>query len=66
MPRWGEDKLEKEKFAYLPYGATVYKEATFEGYTIPSQLGVGWWFGTERYEETFCATVDQADYLEQE
>lgn len=61
MPRWGEDKLIKE-FAYLPYGAAFSKETTFEGYTIPSQIGVGWWFGTERYEETFRATVDQAHF----
>lgn len=62
MPRWGEDKLEKEKFAYLPYGATFSEEATFEGYRVPSQIGVGWWFGTQRYEETFRAIIDQADY----
>lgn len=61
MPRWGEDKLEK-KFVYLPYGATFSEETTFEGYTVPSQIGVGWGFGTERYEETFRATVSQADY----
>ncbi|HBB34023.1 MAG TPA: hypothetical protein DDZ80_22660 [Cyanobacteria bacterium UBA8803] len=63
MPRWGEDKMEKGKFAYLPYGAEFSEEATFNGYTVPSQMGVGWWFGTERYEETFRATVEQADYL---
>ena len=62
MPRWGEDKLEKGKLAYLPYGAAFSAEATFEGYTIPSQIGVGWWFDTERYEETFRATVSQANY----
>lgn len=62
MPRWGEDKMEKGKFAYLPYGAAFLEEATFEGYTVPTQMGVGWWFGTERYEETFRATLNQADY----
>jgi len=61
MPRWGEDKQEKG-FVYLPYGAAFSEEATFEGYTVPSQMSVGWWFGTERYEETFRATLDQADY----
>lgn len=62
MPRWGEDKLETGKFAYLPYGAAFSAEATFGGYTVPSQIGVGWWFGTERYEETFRGTVSGADY----
>jgi hypothetical protein len=62
MPRWGEDKVEKGTFAYLPYGAAFAEEGTFAGYTVPSQIGVGWWFGTERYEETFRATVSQADY----
>lgn len=63
MPRWGEDKQEKGKFAYLPYGAAFSAEATFEGYTIPSQIVVGWGFGTERYEETFRATVMMSGYL---
>jgi hypothetical protein len=62
MPRWGGDKLEQGRFAYLPYGAAFSQEATFEGYTVPSQVGVGWWFGTERYEEAFRATVSQANY----
>ncbi len=62
MPRWGEDKTDKGKFAYLPYGAVFSAEATFDGYTIPSQTGVGWWFGTDRYEETFQATVNLAHY----
>ena len=62
MPRWGEDKMEQGKFAYLPYGAAFSEEVTFDGYTIPSQISLGWWFGTERYEETFRATVEQADY----
>lgn len=62
MPRWGEDKMEQGKFAYLPYGAAFSGEATFNRYTVPSQMGVGWWFGTERYEETFRAKVDQANY----
>lgn len=62
MPRWGEDKQELGTFAYLPYGAAYSQEATFEGYTVPSQIDVGWWFDTERYEETLRATIDQADY----
>jgi len=41
MPRWGEDKTEPGKFAYLPYGAAFSEEATFAGYTIPSQIFVG-------------------------
>jgi hypothetical protein len=63
MPRWGEDKLTKGSFAYLPYGAAFTEETTFEGYRVPSHIGVGWWFGTERYEETFQASVLQATYL---
>lgn len=61
MPRWGEDKA-KGTFAYLPYGAAFSEEATFEGYTIPAQLGIGWGFGTENYQETLQATVSHAFY----
>lgn len=62
MPRWGEDTINNGNFAYLPYGAVFSAEATFDGYTVPSQVGVGWWFGTDRYDETFRATVNQANY----
>jgi hypothetical protein len=41
------------------------KEATFGGLTIPSQLRIGWHFGTDRFEpegEFFRCTIDEASF----
>ncbi|MDZ8054365.1 MAG: DUF6920 family protein [Aulosira sp. ZfuVER01] len=61
VPRWGEH-TEDGSFAYIPFGGEVQEEKTFGGFTIPSQMCVGWWFGTDRYSEFFCATIEQADF----
>lgn len=61
VPRWGEH-TEDGSFAYIPFGGAVQEEKTFGGFTIPSQMGVGWWFGTDGYSEFFCATIDQAEF----
>ena len=34
----------------IPYGFAVEDEQTFGGYTIPSLLHGGWWYGTDRYD----------------
>jgi hypothetical protein len=63
LPRWGNP--EGAECHYLDFGAIVEKEGTFCGYTIPTQLRVGWYFGTERFEpegEFFRATIDDAIY----
>ena len=62
MPRWGDSPAEKGIFAYRAYGAALLAESTFGGYTIPSQVGVGWGYGTADYEETFRATVSDAQF----
>jgi hypothetical protein len=61
VPRWGEH-TEDGSFAYIPFGGEVQEERTFGGLTIPSQMAVGWWFGTDRYSEFFCATIEQAEF----
>ncbi|MBD0390496.1 MAG: hypothetical protein ICV54_29360 [Nostoc sp. C3-bin3] len=61
LPRWGEH-TEDGSFAYIPFGGEVQKEHTFGGFTIPSQMSVGWWFGTDRYSEFFRATIEQAEF----
>lgn len=33
----------------IPYGFAVEEEASFNGYTIPTHVRGGWWFGTERF-----------------
>lgn len=61
MQRWG-NQTEDGSFRYIPYGGTIGGEHTFEGYTIPSQLTIGWWYGTDRYEETIRLEVDWARF----
>ncbi|MDJ0737781.1 MAG: hypothetical protein QNJ47_27615 [Nostocaceae cyanobacterium] len=56
LPRWG-DKTETGEHEYIPFGGEVQAENTFDGFTIPSQIIVGWWFGTEKYSEFLCATI---------
>lgn len=59
--RWG--KPVGLPFGEYPFGGYVDEEATFDGFTIPSRLRLGWHFGTDRFEsegEFFRATVDRA------
>lgn len=61
--RWGDP--DGQGFQVLPFGGVVEAESTFAGYTIPSRLRVGWFFGTDRFEpvgEFFRVTVDQASF----
>lgn len=61
MQRWGNP--EGAEFHYAPFGAIVEKESRFDGHTIPTELRVGWYCGTSRFEsegEFFRCTVDDA------
>jgi hypothetical protein len=61
--RWGNP--EGAEFQYAPFGGTADAEASFDGYTIPTRLRVGWYFGTPRFEtegEFFRVTVDDAHF----
>ncbi|WP_230968142.1 DUF6920 family protein [Nostoc sp. WHI] len=63
LPRW--NKLDGSEFHYVDFGGIVESEDTFCGYTIPTHLRIGWYFGTERFEsegEFFRATIDDAIY----
>lgn len=63
LPRWGN--LDGAEFRYVDFGGILEEESTFSGYTIPTRLRVGWYFGTERFEsegEFFRATIDDAIY----
>lgn len=64
MLRWGtpdgigtEPKQER-------FGCLVEAERTFGDYTIPSQFRVGWYIGTDRWDEGefFRATIDEAEF----
>lgn len=57
--RWG-DQTEDKQYAKIPFGGEYQAEQTFGGYTIPSQMGAGWWIGSDRYFEFFRVTLEQA------
>lgn len=63
LPRWGNP--EGAESHYVDFGGIVEKEGTFCGYTIPTDLRVGWYFGSDRFEaegEFFHCTIDNAIY----
>ena len=63
LPRWGNP--EGAEFHYVDFGGILEQEATFCGYTIPTHLRAGWYFGSNRFEsegEFFRATIDDAIY----
>lgn len=61
LPRWG-NQTEDGSYTYIPFGGEYQEERTFRGFTIPSQISAGWWFGTDRYLEFFRATITQAEF----
>lgn len=59
--RWGDPA--GQGYGLYDFGAVVEGEETFGGYTIPSRLRAGWFFGTDRFEsegEFFRVTLDDA------
>ena len=61
MKRWGNP--EGGDFHYTDFGGFVEEESTFNGYTIPSRIRAGWYFGSDRFEgegEFFRVTIDEA------
>lgn len=61
FPRWGE-YTDDGSFAYIPFGGEFQTERTFGGFTIPAQMSLGWWVGTDRYAPFFRATIEQAEF----
>jgi hypothetical protein len=63
MPRWGNPG--SGEFRYASCGGFVDGEDTFNGYTIPTRMRIGWHFGTEAFEsegEFFRVVIDDAVY----
>lgn len=63
LDRWGNP--EGEAFRSVDFGGMVEEIGTFDGYTIPTRLRVGWYFGSDRFEsegEFFRCTIDKAIY----
>lgn len=63
LKRWGNP--EGAEPHYVNFGGFLESEGTFSGYTIPTRLRGGWYFGSDRFEskgEFFHATIDTATY----
>jgi hypothetical protein len=63
MPRWGNPG--GREFRYANCGGFVDEEDTFDGYTIPTRMRIGWHFGTEAFDsegEFFRVVIDDAVY----
>lgn len=59
--RWGN--TEQEEFGYIPFGGNIHAERRFEDLVLPSELTIGWWYGTARYRPFFEATVHDAHFV---
>lgn len=63
LSRWGNP--EGAEFHYVDFGGIVDEEGNFDGYTIPTRLRIGWYYGTDRFKsdgEFFRVTIDEARY----
>ena len=63
LQRWGSP--DGRAFRFIPFGGCVEEERTFDGYTIPTRVRVGWYFGSPRFDaegEFFRATIEQATF----
>ena len=61
LPRWNNSTKDK-RWQYIPFGGKVHAEATFGGYTVPTQIDVGYWLGTDEYWTFFQATVNRVEF----
>jgi hypothetical protein len=48
---------------YVACGAHVHAERSFGTLTLPSEVSVGWWFGTPRFAPFFEAEVLEAELV---
>jgi len=62
FPRWS-DLAKDTDWTYIPMGGEFPAERNFSGYTIPSQVILGYWFGTDQYYESFHGKLEQAEFL---
>jgi hypothetical protein len=61
--RWGNP--DGGEYHYEAFGVRVQESGTFGGYTIPTQICAGWFFGSDCFEsdgEFFRCTIDKAIY----
>jgi hypothetical protein len=56
--RWGN--VGQDGFRYIPFGGDIHAEQRFGDLVVPSELTIGWWYGTARYRPFFHATIHDA------
>jgi hypothetical protein len=61
LPRFG-NQAPDGRFRYIPFGGLMDAEEAFGGYTIPTRIRAGWWYGTDRYQEDFRFQITAATY----
>lgn len=61
MLRWG-NLTDDSSYRYIPYGMRATEERAFGGYTIPTRLAGGWWYGADTYLEVIHLDVDWAQH----
>lgn len=49
-------------FTDIPFGLVVDEERGFNGYTIPAKVRGGFWYGTDRYVESFLVEIQSARF----
>jgi hypothetical protein len=59
--RWGD--VGQDHFGYIPFGGEIHAERRFGDLTLPSEVTVGWWWGTPRYRPFFEATILDAEAI---
>ncbi len=63
MLRWGNP--DGGEYGYFKFGAVFDEERSFDGFTIPSRIQAGWYFGSAHFNSEgafFRAVIDAADY----
>ena len=61
LRRWGN--VGQKHFSYIPFGAEMHAERRFGDMILPSEVSVGWWWGTPRYQPFFEATIFDVEPL---
>jgi hypothetical protein len=56
--RWGN--VGQDGFGYIPFGGDIHAERRFGDLVVPSELTIGWWYGTARYRPFFRATIRES------
>jgi hypothetical protein len=60
--RWSDANPDKQ-YRLQPFGGTLGREVTFEGFTIPTEVSIGNHFRTDNFLPFFQASIRSAEYL---